>query len=122
MNKNLILSITRWVTRVIGFISCAFFTAFFVGEGGLTEFNIVLLPTIFMIGIAILGYIISWFSEKSGGILMIIGGVAQGIYLLLLGGLSDIDAALIYALPFCVPGLIFVACWKIRKKVITINR
>jgi len=38
---------------------------------------------------------------------MVAGGLLQGIYLLVLGGTSDVDAALVYALPFCLPGLAF---------------
>ena len=60
-------------------------------------------PTIIFIGLAVIGYVAAWFKESPGGIMMMIGGIGQGIYLLLYGGFSDIDAALIYMLPLLIP-------------------
>lgn len=104
------MNLLRWTARIIGFLACGFFSLFFIGEGGLSEFVWDLVPTIIFIGLAVFGYVTAWFKERTGGIMMMIGGIGQGIYLLLYGGFSDIDAALIYMLPLLIPGFLFYYC------------
>jgi len=101
------VNLIRWTSRIIGFLACGFFSLFLIGEGGLSEFLWDLVPTLIFIGLAVFGYITAWFKERTGGIMMMIGGIGQGIYLLLYGGLGDMDAALLYMLPFLIPGFLF---------------
>lgn len=116
MKKELVVNILRWLARILGFLGSGFFLLFFIGEGGLTEFVWELVPTIILIGLAIVGYVYSWFNERAGGKMMIIGAVGQAFYLILRGGLGDIDAALIFMLPFLIPGLMFLKSQSLRKQ------
>lgn len=101
------VNLLRWTARILGFLACGFFSLFLIGEDGLSEFVWDLVPTIIFIGLAVFGYVTALFKERTGGILMMIAGIGQGIYLLLYGGFSDIDAALIYMLPLLIPGFLF---------------
>ena len=107
MHRSLLKKILLWLSRVLGLISSGFFLLFFIGEGGLTKFVLELLPTIVFVGVAILGYVLTYFKKKHGAIMMAAGGIAQALYLLVWGGLSDLDAALIFCLPFLIPGILF---------------
>lgn len=107
----------RWTAIILGSLAIAFFLLIFIGET-LTEYNQTgeisfvpeLVPTFLFIGTSIVGFFISLLYSnysKFGGTLMMLGSIAQAVYLLVRGGLSDADAALIYMLPFFIPGLLF---------------
>jgi len=55
----------------------------------------------------VIGYVWALSKPKQGSLIMISGGVVMAIYLLFLGGLIGIKMAMIYGLPFIIPGLIF---------------
>ena len=108
--------IIKWIARIIGGLAVIFFAAFFIGEGvpDLIEgANGQLRSITILLGFAILGYIFAWFKEKEGGIVMTLSGFLMGMYMIFYGGTKDIVAALIYALPFIIPGLLF---WWIGKE------
>lgn len=96
-----------WVARGLGFLASAFFLSFLIGEGGLSQFEPALLPTLVCMGVAIAGYVLAWWRPGAGGRLMMLGSTLQAGYLLLRGGLGDLDAAIIYWLPLFLPGLFF---------------
>lgn len=55
-----------------------------------------------------IGFVVSFRKKKLGGKIMLTAGLASGIFLLILGGFKNIDAALIYATPFVVSGLLLL--------------
>ncbi len=99
----------KWLGRVLGFLVCGFFLMFAIGEGvpeiamGMTG----ALPILIMLLIALVGYIIAWFSERPGGAVLIVSAVAMAVYHFYIGGLENTKGALIYGLPFLIVGLIF---------------
>jgi hypothetical protein len=102
---------TRWIARILGGLAVIFFGMFFIGEGIPDLFNDEtgqLQSMMLLLGFAIMGYIFSWKREKEGGIVMSVSGVLMGLYLLYQGGFKDSVAMLVYALPFLIPGLMFL--------------
>ena len=104
------MKIIKWIARITGFLSVVFFLAFMIGEGipGLSgEQNGQLITIMSLLGIAVLGYIFAWFREKEGGIILIFISVIMGLYLLYLSENNGL-AAIIYCLPFLIPGVLFL--------------
>lgn len=104
-----LLETMRWTSRVLGFIPSFFFILFLTGEGvpdllaGKTD----VIPIMIMILFTVAGYIISWWKLRIGAVIMILGGLVMGIYLLILGGDGIGRIAASFSLPFIIPGCIF---------------
>ncbi len=104
------MKIIKWIARITGFLSVVFFLVFMIGEGipDLSdEQNGQLVTMISLLGIAVLGYIFAWFREKEGGIILIFISVIMGLYLLY-SSENNVLAAIIYCLPFLIPGVLFL--------------
>jgi drug/metabolite transporter (DMT)-like permease len=82
---------------------CGFFLLFLIGEDS-TDLgkNILPLAPIFVIPVA--GYILTWFNEKAGAILMAIGGIILFVYFI---KQQDIKMALIFGITFILAGSLF---------------
>ena len=98
----------------MGMAVCLFLLLFVLGQGlpanlkgeenGWTIFiPLVLLPVI--------GFIISWFKELPGVVIMIAGGIVLMAYFLIQ---QDLTMALVYGLPFMIVGSLFLL--HIRKR------
>ena len=99
-----------WAARTLGGVSVLFFGIFVIGEGvkGLREsqdfqFRSMLL----LLAFASFAYFFAWWKPKEGGIAMTLAGLVMGLDMFYHGGIGDINAVLIYALPFVVPGVLF---------------
>jgi len=53
------------------------------------------------------GFVLSVKKPLKGSIIMISGGLIMAIYLLIIGGFDEIQMAMIYGLPFIIPGILF---------------
>jgi hypothetical protein len=73
------MKIIKWIARITGFLSVVFFLAFMIGEG---------IP-------------------GEGGIILIFISIIMGLYLLYLSE-NNVIAAIIYCLPFLIPGVLFL--------------
>ena len=99
----------RWTARGLGFIPSFFFVLFLTGEGlpdllaGKTD----VIPIMVMILFSVAGYIVSWWKLRIGAVIMILGGLIMGIYLLIVGGDGIGRIAASFSLPFIVPGCLF---------------
>lgn len=51
------------------------------------------------------GVVISFSNGVKGGKITIVSSLCLGLYFIILGGIKDIDAVLIFSLPFLVPGI-----------------
>jgi hypothetical protein len=100
----------RIIGLFLGFIPSAFFLVFLIGEGlaGLIDGKLAVIPILIMMVVAVSGYILAWKRQKVGSIIMISGGLVMGIYLLILGSLSDWEMAFFYSFPFIIPGLLLM--------------
>jgi len=86
-----------------------FFGVFFIGEGwpdfwqsGIPS---ALWPVLALVLVATVGAIWSFFDRRAGGWILVIGGLGLAGIMLVRGGLADLEAAMIYSLPYLVPGL-----------------
>ena len=68
-------------------------------------------PIYFMIFSAFMGFIISWFFELVGGLVLAVGGLALGVYAFLSTGGDDAMTAVVYTVPFVVPGFLYLIAW-----------
>ncbi len=109
----------RWFTQIAGFFASGFFLLIFIEEGipALIDKNInsKLLPFLPFLLTAIIGYLIALFKEIIGGILQIASGISMSAYLFAIGGLKNLDLALVFGLPYLFCGLFSLLYgWKCR--------
>ncbi len=102
----------RWFARIVGFLASGFFLLFFLGEGAPdvleNGLNREIVPFLALLLTAIVGYVVALFHERAGGLLLIAGGGAMGVYHLAAGGIKDADMALVFGLPFLLCGCVFL--------------
>lgn len=68
-------------------------------------------PIYFMIFSVFIGFIVSWFFELIGGLVLVVGGFALGVYTFLSTGGDDAMTAFVYTVPFVVPGFLYLISW-----------
>lgn len=102
--------IYKWFARTIGGLAVIFFVLLLLGAS-FPAWNEILEAQpgsmLILLAFAAMGYLFAWFREKEGGIVMTIAALVMGMNMFYYGGLTDSNAALIFALPFLLPGLIF---------------
>jgi hypothetical protein len=106
MNATKIL---HYLALILGFQASAFFLFFLIsdGVGDVIDGKFSVIPILMMMIFTVIGYFWALSKPKLGSMIMISGGVVMAIYLLFLGGLVGIKMAMIYGLPFIIPGLFF---------------
>jgi uncharacterized membrane protein (UPF0136 family) len=106
MNASKIL---HYIALILGFQASAFFMFFLISDGVADLFSgkFSVIPILIMMIFTVIGYIWAISKPKLGSLIMISGGVVMALYLIILGGTVGIKMALVYGLPFIVPGLIF---------------
>jgi hypothetical protein len=100
--------IIKAIALIIGGLAILFFGAFFFGEGIQDIFNVddpQLKTMLLLMAFAFFGYIFSYFKPKEGGMVMTFAGIIMGLNMFYHGGIGDTNAALIYSLPFLIPGI-----------------
>jgi len=110
----------RWFGRLSGFLGLVFFVSFFLGRGleviksSNSNFDLLFILTLF--SFALVANIIGWLIEIVGGFLLLLSGLALGIIIFF----SDVFGTFLYtmafALPFLIPGILFLIAWKIKYK------
>jgi len=106
MSKNRLF--VKTIALVIGGIGILFFGAFIFGEGipNLKEIEDPQLKTMLLLmAFAAFGYFFSFFRQKEGGMVLTFSGVLLGLNMMYFGGTDDFVPALIYGLPFMIPGV-----------------
>ena len=106
MNANKIL---HYIALILGFQASAFFLFFLISDGfaDLFDGKFSVIPILIMMIFTVIGYVWAISKPKQGSLIMISGGAVMALYLLFLGGMVGIKMALVYGLPFIIPGLIF---------------
>jgi hypothetical protein len=102
----------EWLARGLAAAACAFFVAFAVGEGIpdlLRGVDDGLVLTLVLLAVAVAGAALAWRDPRAGGALLVAAGVALGVHVLRVSGGEGMRAGLIYAVPFVLPGLLFLA-------------
>ena len=101
--------IMRRIAGLIGFIPSFFFLLFILGEGlpDLINGYMAVIPILALLFFTITGYIVAWFQFRLGGLMMMLGGLVMGIYLLVLGGEGLGWIVVSFSVPFIIPGYLF---------------
>jgi len=104
-NKKLIV---RTIALIIGGLAILFFGMFIFGEG-IPDLsnpgNFQLKTMLTLMAFAAFGYFFSFFKPKDGGMVLTFSGVLLGLNMFYHGGVDDMFLALIYSLPFLIPGI-----------------
>ena len=100
----------NWLARILGGLAVAFFGIFVLGEGipdlrNVQDFQ--LRSMLLLLAFSSFAFFFAWFKPKEGGIAMAIAGAVMGLNMFYHGGVGDAVAALIYSLPFIIPGVMF---------------
>lgn len=110
-NTRTLPTFLHWFSWALAGVASLFFLVFLIGEGipdivrGAAKDLVFFLP--FLV-IAIAGCIISFFKQKFGAILMLIGGIGIDIILYLQGGSAQFGIMVVYGLPYIFPGGVFL--------------
>ncbi|MEI6748309.1 MAG: hypothetical protein ACOYMF_12060 [Bacteroidales bacterium] len=112
-----LFEINRWTAGLLGFIPSFFFTLFMLGEGlpYLVDGKTGVIPIMAMIFFSVAGWLVAWFQFRLGGIMMMLGGLVMGVYLLVYGGEGIGWIVASFSLPFIIPGYLFFSLKKFRK-------
>jgi hypothetical protein len=108
--------------RILFILLFGFFMSFFVFESiGEDGFSLTGMPVKLMIMIAsflvmFIGLFISFKNVKLGGFIILAGGLFNALYMIIGGGFDDIDAALIFGLPFIIVGAMIMASFRKKSK------
>ena len=98
----------RYLALSMGFVTSVFFTLFLIVEGFTKllqgKFNVI--PILMMMIVEVTGFIWAVSKPVKGSIVMIVSGLTIIIYLMVLGGISEIMMSLLFGLPFVMPGLL----------------
>ena len=109
--KPLSYLILQGTSRLTGLVACSFFTVFFFGEG-IPEIKagnlLMILPVMIWLFLVLLAYVLAWFFEITGGIIMILSTLGMGAFEFFAGGRHEFHGILIIILPFTIPGLMFL--------------
>ncbi|MBE0637593.1 MAG: hypothetical protein IH598_03650 [Bacteroidales bacterium] len=106
----------RWAARLTGLLGMVFFISYFTATGFL-EFDIQgeeLTFVIILFSMCLIAYILSWFIEIIGGLLLTISAVLLPFYVQLNEGISASKSLIYYGLPFLIPGILFIIAWWIK--------
>jgi hypothetical protein len=109
--------IMRWTAGMLGFIPSFFFMLFMFGEGlpDLIDGKTGVIPIMTMIFFTVAGYVTAWFQFRVGGLMMMLGGLVMGAYLLVLGGEGIGWIVASFSMPFIIPGYLFFNLKRLRK-------
>jgi hypothetical protein len=106
--------VLKWIARIIG-LSTAF--AWFIStvvsiifEWG-APVTVEGLVLIILVAINTAAVILAWWLEKTGGILLVIFGMAFFIFGIVSAGHNQFFAGLISGFPFLVAGILFILSW-----------
>lgn len=115
-----VMKILHYIALILGFQASAFFLFFLISEGvgSLIAGKIGIIPILIMMLISIGGFVWSVIKPVPGPLIMISGGLLMAIYLLFIGGISEYKMALIYGLPFILPGILLH--FTSKRKLVTI--
>ncbi len=103
-----------WAARISAVVLIALFLYHFFTQEVTRleeELSIETGPVYFMIVSVFIGFIVGWFVEVVGGLILTVGGLALGVYAYMATGADTPMTAVIYTVPFAVPGFLFLVSW-----------
>lgn len=103
-----------WIARISATVLITMFLYYFFSHEITRleeELSIETGPVYFMVFSVMMGFIVSWFIEVVGGLILTVGGLALGVYAFMATGADTHMTAVIYTVPFAVPGFMFLVSW-----------
>ena len=108
----------RWTGRGIGWVIGGLWVlsllAHLIGDlvsgGSPPETEGILLGV--LVSIPVTGVVVTWWREKSGGVLAVIGGIALGTFAYVTAGRNKVWIMLFAGVPFVVSGTLFLLSWR----------
>ena len=99
-----------WLAVILGLMTSVFFVIFIIGLGiwYIMQGKTGSATLISIVSAGVLGYILALFKPKAAGWLMVLAGIVAGGYLVIVGDKGILLMASLYALPFIVPGMLFI--------------
>lgn len=98
----------KTLAQTAGVVACLFFLLLLAGSGmpdslrGSSEGMLLLLPLVLL---PVAGFVLTWFKEWPGAVLVAAGGLALLAYFFIKG---DVTMALVYGIPFLITGALFM--------------
>jgi hypothetical protein len=112
MNAKFYLDFIKWSAQTIGFFTSTSLVIYLLTDvfpgirSGRADAFIPLLP---LIALGLLGFVISWYRELAGATMLLAGGTATVLYVLL--AVQNQEAAMILGLPLAVSGALYLLHW-----------
>lgn len=113
----------KWAARVIGLVMAGFFLVFLIGEAvgefldesrEVVETAGILLGV--LLGLALLGTIISWWRERLASILLAIASIGLGVHIAMYAGRNHFLAWLMIGLPYLVASILFLISSRLSRQ------
>ncbi len=108
----------RWAARLTGIIGMVFFVSYFTAEGhqqlAKSDESAALVFVLILFTLCLVSYILSWFAEIVGGTLLTTAALLLPLYVFYCGQVEPVTAISYYALPFLIPGILFMIAWRIK--------
>jgi hypothetical protein len=100
----------HYTALALGFLPAAFFLLLLVGDSlnDLLEGKYKVIPILALILFTAAGYILAWKNARAGSRIMIAGGLAMAVYIVIMGGFPAWQAGVSFGLPFIVTGLLLL--------------
>lgn len=118
--------VIRWTARILGSISGAFWVLALT-LSTIMESKLEVKPTPeaklegivlgILVAIVVIGVIIAWFREGTGGFITLIDAVALSIFAYISAGRNKFFAMLTSGIPFLIAGILFLISWWRSKKL-----
>ena len=117
------LKVMRWIARIFGAVLVIFTLIMLIGEylesrqrhqdvSPLNEYSPILIAMFIVWGLGLAGLLIGWWKEKLGGFLSLICFILVPVLNMLNPESSMNTTAFFVMLIYCVPSLLFIACWR----------
>ncbi|QSX05673.1 hypothetical protein JYG23_13555 [Sedimentibacter sp. zth1] len=104
------LKIVRWIARVIGSLSTAFFLFMIIGDLMFIS-EPYTLEGVMVVGFAIVltvGVLIAWWKEGIGGVILTISAIAFAMFIYFTAGRYKVLASVLISSPFLISGVLFL--------------
>jgi hypothetical protein len=108
-----------WVARVTGLLAALFFLILFMNRGPndfLGEPGGVPKQFYILLAFALAGYILAWFRERDGGLILMLSGIIMALYVFYLLQEHKLAGTLACSLSFFIPGLLFYVYGRLAKQ------
>ena len=113
----------RWTARIIGLVMAGFFFVILIGEavGEFLEEGREAIETAgillgVLVGLALLGTIVSWWRERLASVLLAVSSIGLGIHVAVYAGRNHFLAWLMIGLPYLVASILLLISSRLSRQ------